>query len=377
MPGIRLASIDLPVPGGPIIRRLCPPAAAIVMARLTASWPRTSAKSRSLPPWLAAYVVASSSSYGSSSSSSLRNPTAWATDETGMTSTPSTTAASRLFSSGRMTPRNPLALASRAIDRPPLILRTRPSRASSPAIRYSLWRSVWRKLLPRSWPIAMARSRAGPSFFTSAGARLMSIAPPVLAYPLLAMARPTRSTDSFTAVWARPTMVVFSSPWPDESTSTSHRSGSMPMRTNEWMRAIKRRGPQSGVAGGVRGMVSGRGGRGNSGPRPRRRREGEHEGAKSRRGTRRRRGGSPRRHGGTETRPTCRTAFTTRANQLTVGMGEAARRSRPISVPPCLCGDPPRLLRVPFRAFAPSCSPSVRVRAICGGASGHCTVATR
>ena len=34
MPGKRFASIDLPVPGGPISKMLCPPAAAISIARL-------------------------------------------------------------------------------------------------------------------------------------------------------------------------------------------------------------------------------------------------------------------------------------------------------------------------------------------------------
>ena len=45
--GRRLAIIDLPEPGGPTIIRLCEPAAATSIARLTFSWPRTSAKSRS------------------------------------------------------------------------------------------------------------------------------------------------------------------------------------------------------------------------------------------------------------------------------------------------------------------------------------------
>src|SRR5215831_5997677 len=45
-PGHRAASIDLPAPGGPIINRLWPPAAAISSARLALSWPFTSLKSR-------------------------------------------------------------------------------------------------------------------------------------------------------------------------------------------------------------------------------------------------------------------------------------------------------------------------------------------
>ena len=45
MPGRRGASIDLPDPGGPIISRLWPPAAAISSARFAVSWPLTSARS--------------------------------------------------------------------------------------------------------------------------------------------------------------------------------------------------------------------------------------------------------------------------------------------------------------------------------------------
>ena len=43
--GSRAASIDLPAPGGPTIRRLWPPAAAISSARLALSWPLMSARS--------------------------------------------------------------------------------------------------------------------------------------------------------------------------------------------------------------------------------------------------------------------------------------------------------------------------------------------
>ena len=45
MVAMRLASMVLPEPGGPIISRLCPPAAAISMARLAVCCPRTSPKS--------------------------------------------------------------------------------------------------------------------------------------------------------------------------------------------------------------------------------------------------------------------------------------------------------------------------------------------
>src|ERR1035437_5584427 len=45
MVGMRLASMVLPPPGGPIIRMLCPPAQATSMARLAVCCPRTSLKS--------------------------------------------------------------------------------------------------------------------------------------------------------------------------------------------------------------------------------------------------------------------------------------------------------------------------------------------
>ena len=48
MDGRRLASIDLPAPGGPIINRLWPPAAATSSARLAVSWPLMSARSGSV-----------------------------------------------------------------------------------------------------------------------------------------------------------------------------------------------------------------------------------------------------------------------------------------------------------------------------------------
>ena len=45
MPGRRCASMDLPVPGGPLIRMLGPPAAAISSASRAVCWPFTSCRS--------------------------------------------------------------------------------------------------------------------------------------------------------------------------------------------------------------------------------------------------------------------------------------------------------------------------------------------
>ena len=55
--GRRCASIDLPDPGGPIMIRLCPPAAATSSARFAVSWPFMSA--RSGRPGAAARTLAS------------------------------------------------------------------------------------------------------------------------------------------------------------------------------------------------------------------------------------------------------------------------------------------------------------------------------
>ena len=53
MEGRRLAIIDFPLPGAPIMMRLCPPAAATSSALFTFSCPFTSAKSNSKVLWWA------------------------------------------------------------------------------------------------------------------------------------------------------------------------------------------------------------------------------------------------------------------------------------------------------------------------------------
>src|SRR5439155_9761943 len=99
------------------------------------------------------------------------------------------------------------------------------------------------KSVARRMPIAIARSSAGPSFFTSAGARLMIAPCAVKAKPLLIIARRTRSMLSFTAACARPTTVVLSIPCCRQSISISHSSGSMPTRMKLCVRASKRDDP--------------------------------------------------------------------------------------------------------------------------------------
>ena len=56
------ANIVLPVPGGPIKIRLCPPAAAISSARLACGWPATSDISKALALWCWGLFLAVSSS---------------------------------------------------------------------------------------------------------------------------------------------------------------------------------------------------------------------------------------------------------------------------------------------------------------------------
>ena len=66
MPGRRFANMLLPVPGGPISRALCPPAAATSSARRASGWPRTSAKSRKLSAACGAYGVCGCGKMGAS-----------------------------------------------------------------------------------------------------------------------------------------------------------------------------------------------------------------------------------------------------------------------------------------------------------------------
>ena len=56
--------------------------------------------------------------------------------------------------------------------------------------------------------MAMGRSKLGPSFFTSAGARLIVVRPITYLKPLFSIAVLTRSRDSFTAASGKPTMMT-------------------------------------------------------------------------------------------------------------------------------------------------------------------------
>ena len=98
MPGSRRASMVLPAPGGPIISRLWPPAAAISSARLASSCPRTSA--RSGPSGLASSGSATAGRAGSGDQRPWSRSASRASVGIALTSIPSTSAASAAFASG-------------------------------------------------------------------------------------------------------------------------------------------------------------------------------------------------------------------------------------------------------------------------------------
>jgi hypothetical protein len=85
-------------------------------------------------------------------------------------------------------------------------------------------------------PTAIGKSKLGPSFFTSAGARLIVLRPMGNLKPELVRAVLTRSRDSFTAASGKPTMTTIVSPHP-ELTSTSTGKASMPLTAADKTRA--------------------------------------------------------------------------------------------------------------------------------------------
>src|SRR5271163_1017036 len=85
-------------------------------------------------------------------------------------------------------------------------------------------------------PMAMGRSKLGPSLRTSAGARLMVLRPMGNLKPELVSAVLTRSRDSLTAASGNPTMTTIVSPQP-ELTSTSTGKASMPLTAADKTRA--------------------------------------------------------------------------------------------------------------------------------------------
>jgi len=161
-----------------------------------------------------------------------RKPAASRRFWTGITVNPSTTAASAAFSAGTRTPAFPSARARQAMGKTPLTGRIAPSRANSPTItKFSSWSVTNCSVAPRM-PTAIGKSKLGPSFLTSAGARLIVVRPIGNLKPELVRAVLTRSRDSLTAASGKPTMTMTVSPQP-AFTSTSTKYASMPMTAAE------------------------------------------------------------------------------------------------------------------------------------------------
>ena len=114
----------------------------------------------------------------------------------------------------------PRRRASYSMGRTPLTGRTDPSRESSPVMRASSVFSAEKRLQAERIPSAMGKSKAAPSFFVSAGARLTVIRLTGKEKPALRIAVRTRSRDSFTAESGRPTISKAGRPLL-RSTSTS------------------------------------------------------------------------------------------------------------------------------------------------------------
>ena len=162
MDGSRRASMVLPAPGGPIIRTLCPPAAATSSARLACSWPLTSAKSTGVARVALEQLPRVDPGGRDLRGSRERNSAASASESTPITSSPSTTAASAAFSRGTISRSDAPARAQLAPSaaRPDRRAGRRPGPAR-PAARIG-------QPVPASWslaarmPSAMGRSNADP-----------------------------------------------------------------------------------------------------------------------------------------------------------------------------------------------------------------------
>ena len=217
-PAKRCASMDLPVPGGPDMSRLWPPAAAISSARLAAAWPFTSARSGYwgaaagvAPASLAQPLAASEAGGGAPSGRNCATTSSkWRARYTSM---PGASAASSALPGGstrRTRAASFVCAACRAaaVASAPRTGRSSPESDSSPANSQpaSLRPSIWP--LAARMPSAMGRSKRPESLGKSAGARLT-----VMRWlcgncrPLLSKALRTRSRASFTSTSARPTSV--------------------------------------------------------------------------------------------------------------------------------------------------------------------------
>ena len=216
--GRRRAASDLPAPGGPMISRLWPPAAATSSAYRRYGCPRRSARSGAAG---ARAVGAPGRARGRkrlilrAQESELLEPVQRHDPRACRRG-----AASSAFGAGTAIASASSSRAASAIARTPGTGLIEPSSASSPAsaIRDSGSRSSWPDAA--SSAAAIARSKPGPVLRRSAGARLAVIRCIGNLKPELTSADRTRSRDSLTAGSGSPTSEKLGSPALSTSAST-------------------------------------------------------------------------------------------------------------------------------------------------------------
>jgi hypothetical protein len=206
-PGSRLASMVLPAPGGPTMRRWWPPADATSSARRTTGWPRTSARSSRA----AGDGAGSGTGWSGHGSSPRRASTSSARVVTARTAGPSTSAASPADATGTTTVVHATASTSGTT---PGTGRIVPSRPNSPTKPMAATSSGWSCSLATSTPTAMAKSRPLPILRVPEGARLTVMRRTGHWAPAAMTAARTRSRASRQAVSGRPTMVSPGRPTP-------------------------------------------------------------------------------------------------------------------------------------------------------------------
>ena len=188
------ASMVFPAPGGPTIRRLWPPAAAISNARRAIPCPRTSERSTSLPD--VGSFCRGGAGWMGGDHELRRNPATAASEGAGTTSSPSTRLASAALASGTTTPFSPPAAAAIAMGRTPAVATSSPFSDSSPANAYEPSNVAGTCAEAASTPRAMGRSKPGPSLRIPAGDRLTTTRRSGHVRPELSTAGRTRSRAS-------------------------------------------------------------------------------------------------------------------------------------------------------------------------------------
>ena len=217
MPGILWASIVLPSPGGPIIRMLWEPAAAISIALFACWFPLTSEKSG----WLLTFEFVLGLifiSQGESSILPFKKLTSWFNVSIAIIFRPFNIVASLILPTGAIK----ILFSSMLIARGnmPFIGLTVPSRDNSPHITMSL-RFSWQSIpFAVNIPTAIAKSKQAPSFLISAGARLTVILLELRLKWEFLIADITLFADSLQAVSGNPTIEKPGVP-PEISISTS------------------------------------------------------------------------------------------------------------------------------------------------------------